>query len=287
MANTASGQDDRRPIIRVGIAGLGSIGRILAARVGEIPGCALSAVSSRRAEEARGFLDAGGIDASVVPLGELPRHADVVIDATPVASFRSVAEPALRAGRDLIPLSVGGLLENWDLVALARESGSAILLPSGAIAGLDGVLAAAEGEIESVRIITRKPVAGLLDAPAHPGADPSADSDGDPNPGARAGGAVQLFEGSVREAFGRFPANLNTAVALALAGIGPDRTRIEVWADPELTSNTHRILIVADAVRLEVRVENVPSDNPRTSTLAALSVLALLRKRGTDVRVGT
>ncbi len=276
MADTAPGQDDRRRTTRVGIAGLGSIGRVLATRVGDIPGCVLTAVSTRRPEDARAFLDAAGIDASVVPVGGLPRHADVVVDATPAASFRSVAEPALRAGRALIPLSVGGLLDNWDLVALARESGGAILVPSGAVAGLDGVLAAAEGEIESVRIITRKPVAGLLDAPAVAG-----------GAGTEAGGAVQLFEGSVREAFARFPANLNTAVALSLAGIGPDRTRIEVWADPALTSNTHRILVVADSVRLEVRVENVPSDNPRTSTLAALSVLALLRKRGSDVRVGS
>ncbi|MFD3443317.1 aspartate dehydrogenase [Microbacteriaceae bacterium 4G12] len=280
MGESGTNQDDRRAAARVGIAGLGSIGRVLAARVGGIPGYALAAVSTRRGEEARAFLDANGIDAPVVPLGELPQHADVVIDATPVASFRSVAEPALRAGRDLVPLSVGGLLENWDLVALARESGGAILVPSGAIGGLDGVLAAAEGKIESVRIITRKPVAGLLGGTADPGEDATGGAGEDRE-------AALLFEGSVREAFARFPANLNTAVALSLAGIGPDRTRIEVWADPALTSNTHQILVVSDSVRLELRVENVPSENPRTSTLAALSVLALLRKRGSSVRVGS
>ena len=85
-----------------------------------------------------------------------------------------------------------------------------------------------------------------------------------------------------------FPANVNVAAALSLAGIGPDRTRLEIWADPTVTRNTHTIRVEADSVRFEMKIENVPSeDNPRTGKLTALSVIAALRGLVAPMRVGT
>ena len=100
--------------------------------------------------------------------------------------------------------------------------------------------------------------------------------------------AKRVFTGTAREAARGFPANVNVAAALALAGIGPDRTTIEIWADPAVDRNIHRIEVEADAARLSLQVENVPSvENPRTGRLTALSVVALLRKLSSPLAIGT
>jgi aspartate dehydrogenase len=151
-------------------------------------------------------------------------------------------------------------------------------VPSGALLGLDAVAAAAEGEIISVRMITRKPVRGLVGAPYLERHGIDIEHITDPK---------MVFSGSAREAAAGFPANVNVAVALSLAGIGPDRTTIEIWADPALTRNTHRIEVEADSASFAMSIENVPSENPRTGRITALSVIACLRKMTAPLRVGT
>ena len=84
-----------------------------------------------------------------------------------------------------------------------------------------------------------------------------------------------------------FPANVNVVAALSLAGIGPERTRIKVYAVPGLTRNQHRIAIEGEFGRLRIEVENVPSENPRTGKLSYLSAIAMLRELGAATRVGT
>jgi aspartate dehydrogenase len=96
-----------------------------------------------------------------------------------------------------------------------------------------------------------------------------------------------VFSGSARAAAVGFPANVNVAAALSLAGIGPDRTMIDVWADPGVTRNCHRIEVDADSARFTLEIENVPSENPKTGRITALSVLAALRKLHAPLRVGT
>jgi aspartate dehydrogenase len=98
---------------------------------------------------------------------------------------------------------------------------------------------------------------------------------------------LKLFQGTARQAAKGFPANLNVAVALSLAGIGPDRTMVEIWADPAVTRNTHRVEVEADSARFSMSIENVPSENPRTGLITALSVIALLRKQRAPLRIGT
>ena len=97
-----------------------------------------------------------------------------------------------------------------------------------------------------------------------------------------------MFEGSAREGARGFPANVNVAAALSLAGIGPDRTRLEIWADPEVTRNTHRITVEADSARFEMTIENVPSEiNARTGKITALSALAALKGLTSTLKVGS
>ncbi len=152
------------------------------------------------------------------------------------------------------------------------------MVPTGALIGLDAVTAAAEGTIHSVRLVTRKPLKGLAGAPHLVENNIAIEGLTEP---------LRIFEGSAREAAKGFPANLNVGVALSLAGIGPDLTRVEIWADPTVTRNTHRIEVDSDSARFSMSIENIPSENPKTGRITALSVIACLRKQRASLRIGT
>jgi aspartate dehydrogenase len=213
----------------------------------------------------------------VLPIEQLGDAADIVVECAPSHHLRSIVEPAVKRGKAAVVVSVGGLLDNFDLVDLARANGGRILVPTGALIGLDAVNAAAVGTIRSVQMVTRKPIDGLKGAPFIVANNIDIDNLREP---------LKLFEGSAREAAKGFPANVNVAVALSLAGIGPDRTRIQVWADPTVT-RIHRIEVEADSARFSMGIENIPSENPKTGLITALSVIALLRKQRATLCVGT
>src|SRR5262249_47559450 len=156
--------------------------------------------------------------------------------------------------------------------------GGQIIVPTGALLGLDAVAAAAEGTIHSVRMVTRKPPKGLAGAPYLVANGISV---------AGLSEAKRVFAGNAREAAAGFPANVNVVAALALAGIGPDRTMIEIWADPAVERNCHTIEVDADSAKFSLSIENIPSENPRTGRITALSVIAALRKLHAPIRVGT
>jgi aspartate dehydrogenase len=239
----------------------------------------LAAVAARDEARARDRLAALGAAAAVMPLGALAEHADIVVECVPSAFFRAVAAPAVERGRLFMPLSVGALLDHFDLVERARETGARIHVPTGALIGLDAVRAAAEGTIHSVRMVTRKPPRGLAGAPYLEQNRISLDGLAAP---------LRVFEGTAREGARGFPANVNVAAALSLAGIGPDRTRLEIWADPGVERNMHRIEVDSDSARFSMSIENIPSEeNPRTGRITALSVVAALRGLVSELRVGT
>jgi aspartate dehydrogenase len=265
--------------VRIALAGLGAIGfRIAQALDAGIPGYVLAAVAARDKARARERLAALRRPVPAVDIDALAPLADWVVECAPAALLPAIATPFLRAGKTAIVLSAGALLENEGLIDLARRHGGQIVVPTGALIGLDAVTAATEETIRSVRMISRKPVEALLGAPFL--AERNLRLEGITEP-------IKLFEGSAREAARGFPANLNVAVALALAGIGPNRTIIEIWADPALKRNTHRIEVEADAARFSMAIEGVPSENPRTGRMTALSVIAYLRKRTAPLRVGS
>jgi aspartate dehydrogenase len=265
---------------RVAIAGFGAIGKVVAEALDRgIEGMALSAVSARDVARAERAMAGFAHPVPVLPLARLAKMADIVVECAPADVLREIAEPALAAGRTLIVLSCGALLENFDLIDLARREGGRILVPTGALLGLDAVQAAAQGQISRVRMITRKPPSGLDGAPYLSANRISVEGLSEPK---------RVFTGTAREAARGFPANVNVAAALALAGIGPDRTTIEIWADPGVDRNIHRIEVEADAARLTLQIENVPSlENPKTGRLTPLSVIALLRKLTSPLAIGT
>jgi aspartate dehydrogenase len=266
---------------RLGIGGLGGIGLVVATKVdaGAIEGITLAAVSARDTERAGEKLAKLRHQPPIVPLAELAEHADVILEAVPAAHFETIAEPAIARGRIFMPLSVGQLLSHMHLINKARETGARIIVPTGALLGLDAVRAVSEGPVTSVKVVTRKPPRGLAGAPYLVQHGISMDNVTKP---------VRVFTGTAREAIAGFPANVNVAVALSLAGIGPDRTTIEIWADPAVTRNTHTIEVEAEASNFTMTIANVPSEeNPATGKVTALSAIAALRRLTATLVVGT
>jgi len=266
--------------MRVGIVGLGSIGRTIARNLheGKIPKAVLAGATVRERGRAKAFLQEIGSKAPILTIDALAADADIVVECAPPSVLVEIAAPVLVAGKKLMCLSAGMLLRHPELIALAKEHGGQIIVPTGALIGFDAVSAAAESEIQSVKMITRKPVKGLLGAPYLIKHNIDIANIREP---------LLVFQGSARDAAAGFPENVNVAAALSLAGIGADRTTIEIWVDPSVTRNIHRVVVEADSARFEMSIENVPSENPKTGRITALSALAALRKMTAPLRVGT
>ena len=268
-----------KAVSRVAIAGLGPIGSRLAKALDQgIDGLELTAVSSANIEKHRGWIDKLGKRPAMLPIEALADAADIVVECAPSKLVRAIVAPVVSRGKTAVVLSVGALLENEDLIGLAREKGGQIVVPTGALIGLDAMTAAAVGTIHSVQMVTRKPLKGLAGAPYLTEHNIEIEDIKAP---------LKIFDGTAREAAKGFPANLNVAVALSLAGIGADRTKVEIWADPTVTRNTHRIEVDSDSARFSMTIENIPSENPKTGLITALSVIACLRKLHAPLRVGT
>lgn len=265
-----------KPPTKVALAGLGAVGakiaRVLLA--GELPGFVLSAVSVRDKLKAVNLV---GADIPIATVDSLEPLADIVVECAPAELLARIVRPFVAAGKKAVVLSAGALLRNMDLVEIAKASSGQIIVPTGALIGLDALSAAAEGVIYSVKMVTRKPVKGLVGAPFLVDNKINIEDIREP---------MRVFVGTPREAAVGFPANLNVAVALSLAGIGPDRTELEIWADPDLERNTHRIEVDSDSARFTMSIENIPTDNPKTGRITALSVIAALRKMSSPLRVG-
>jgi aspartate dehydrogenase len=263
----------------VAVAGLGAIGLPLARALDRgIEDLKLISVATRDLVKARARL-AGFHNPPALVDFETLADADIVIEAAPAALCDLIAVPAIEKGRIFIPASVGALLSRMHLVKRARQTGARIVVPTGALLGLDAVRAAAEGQIDSVSIETRKPPVGLVGAPYLEQRGINVMDLTEPS---------RVFAGNARDAAAGFPANVNVAAALALAGIGPMRTQVEIWADPGLTRNVHIIRVEASSARFTMRIENVPSDdNPRTGMITPLSMLACLRGLVSPLKVGS
>jgi aspartate dehydrogenase len=267
------------PVTRVAIAGLGAIGRVLARKLTDgIPGLVLACAAARDHAKARAWLEAERISCPLVEPEAFPAYADLAVECAPASVLEQICRPMLEAGKQVVVLSAGALLPRPDLVELAKARGGQIIVPTGALLGLDAVSAAAEGGIHSVRMITRKPPGGLAGAPYLLANGISVEGLNAPK---------RVFAGTARDGAAGFPANVNVAAALSLAGIGPDRTLMEIWADPFIDRNCHTIEVDSDSARFTLSIENIPSENPKTGRITALSVLAALRKLKAPLRVGT
>ena len=186
---------------------------------------------------------------------------DVVFEAASQQAVVEYAAPVLEAGKDLIIMSIGSLFDDTlrkKLENLARKHHRKIYLPSGAVCGIDGVLAASVDDLDSVTLVTTKPPASL---------------------GTSVEQRTIVFKGTARDAVKQFPRNINVAACLSLAGVGFDETKVEIVADPVETRISHKILAHGRFGRLRAEVENMPNPkNPQSSYMASLSAIATLRR---------
>lgn len=264
----------------VGIVGFGTIGRVVGKVLDDgMPGLTLTHVTGRDQKKAAAAMSGFQNPVHVVELKELVEAVDVVVECAPTAAFGDIANATIDAGATMVTVSAAAILDHPDIIKKAAARGTQIILATGALLGLDAVRAAAEGTVHKVEMVTRKPPPSL--AKAQYLIDNGIDVMGLTEP-------LKLFEGTAREGAQKFPANVNVAAALGLAGVGPDKTKLEIWADPGVTYNTHNIFVDSDSARLSMKIENIPTEeNPGTGRITALSVLATLRALSAPLRAGT
>ncbi len=257
--------------MRIGLLGCGNIGRILAEAIdnGEV-NCSLVAVFDQDAERARGLAESLSRKPSVAGSFEgLLQGTDLIVEAASQDAVKEYGVGVLNSGRGLIIMSVGALADETvfnGLVESSNKNKSTVYLPSGAVAGLDGIKAAKAKGIDSVELTTRKPPAEL---------------------GTTTDKETVLYDGSAREGIKKFPKNVNVAATLSLAGIGFDKTKLRIIADPGVERNIHEIRVKGEFGEFKVRMENLPSpNNPKTSYLAALSTIAILKEINNRIKIG-
>jgi len=270
--------------MRVAMLGGGTIARLVLqhAERGDIPGVQLVAVAGRSASSrGAGLSREFGVPYVVGREALLAQRPDAVLEAASHDAVREHLVALLEAGVGVVVLSAGALADDALRGAAERaaaRSGALLLVPSGGIGGLDALKSACLAGVEGVSIQVAKPPAAWRGIRFVETLGVDLD---------RLDHACTLFEGPAREGVPHFPQNVNIAAVLALAGIGMDRTRLKVVADPALTLNTHTILVTGRSGRFTVVLENVPSpDNPKTSSLACYSALAAVRSLGSRVRYG-
>jgi len=262
----------------IGIVGCGAVGRALiqAVEAGKL-NVRLAGVTSRTEKSAREFLAAFQKPPPYLPLAELVSSADLVVEAAGGQVVAELAKKTFAAGKDLMVISVGALLEHPEVMAESRRTGCRLVVPSGAIAGLDGIKSACVGTIAHVTHTTRKPPLGLEGAPYLVERGISL---------AELSEEREVFSGSAREACRGFPANVNVTAAVSLAGIGPDKTRVRILAVPGLPRNCHDVDVEGEFGKLHVHIENVPTENPKTGKLTALSIIRAVADFVDPVKIG-
>jgi aspartate dehydrogenase len=267
-------------MIRVAVAGVGTIGSVVCrALIGGIEGFQLVAASSMDVAASRAAIDRPEFDLPFFSLDDLPMQADWVIEALPAACVPSLVTKTLQAGKVAVVISSAALIANPDVLDTVRTAPGRLLVPSGAIAGMDGIAALREGGIECAKIRTSKNPRGYRGAPYVVAQGIDLDAIAKP---------TTIFSGSVRNAAQAFPANVNVAATLTLAtGLSPDAVEADVVADPAATFNTHEIVVEGALGVLRFTIENHPDPaNPKTSGLAARSIIALLRRQKAGLWVG-
>lgn len=268
--------------VKIGIIGCGTIGAFLAPEIVRrfSAQAKLAAICDIDKDKAVNLRNICAGNTRILSQETLIKASDLVIEAASAQISSLVAEKTLRQGKDVMIMSTGGILDNAaQLFALAKEKGARIFVPSGAIAGLDAVKAAAMAGLRRITLTTRKPPEGLETAPylKEKNIDLS-----------RIKTETLLFEGNVWEAVKGFPKNINVCAALSLAAGTTNELKVKIMVTPGSKINIHEIEAEGDFGRIVTRTENTPfPGNPKTSRLAAFSALATLKNILDPVKIGT
>lgn len=278
-------------IIKVGVVGLGSVGRTLCLAAEGMQDVQLTAVYDRKIElfdqkeeieSVHKFVSTLKRRPLITPIPEMIKKVDLIVECASQKAVFEIVIPALEAGKDVMIMSVGALIDDKLLNKvknLVKKNKCKVFLPSGAIAGLDGLKSASIGKIYSVALTTRKTPFSLKGAPFIEENNIDLDS---------IEKETILFEGCASEAVKLFPANVNVSASLSLAGIGAKKTKVKIIADPSISTNTHEIQVKGEFGEFFSTIKNIPSpSNPKTSYLASLSAIATLKNITSGILVGT
>ena len=269
--------------MRIGIIGGGVIARLVLEHSGALGDVQVVAIAGRSPQsKGKALAEAFGVP-FVVGLDELAAaKPDAVVEAASHDAVREYGEALLKQGISFVALSGGALCDDAlrdRLERAAAQHRALLYVPSGGIGGLDALKAACLAGAEEVSIMVTKPPVAWKGIPYVEKLGLDLDHLGE---------ARVLFDGSAREGVPHFPANVNIAAVLSMAGIGFDRTKLKVVADPALEFNTHYIVIRGTTGRVDIRFESVPMpENPKTSMLACFAALAAIRELGRSTRYGT
>jgi len=257
--------------VRIGLLGCGNIGRILAEAIdkGEV-NCELVIIFDQDIRRVRALAESLDCEPKIAKKFDgLLQDTDLVVEAASQEAVRDYGMRVVGSGKNLMIMSVGALVDDEFRDKLMQEvnrNTCRIYVPSGAIAGLDGIKAARVEKIELVELTTRKRPAEL---------------------GVKADRETVLYEGPAREGIKRFPKNVNVAATLSLVGVGFDKTILKIVADPRLDKNIHEVYVRGGFGEFRFRMENLPSpNNPKTSYLAALSAIAMLKEINNNFKMG-
>lgn len=263
----------------IGIVGCGAIGRALIreADAGRLP-VDIVGVASRTESNAQAFLSTLMQPPPFLERAELIARSDMVVETAGGHVVAELAKETFEAGKDLMVISIGALLEHPEIIEQSRNTGCRLLAPSGAIAGLDGIKSACAGNVERVSMVSRKPPQAIEGAPYL--VEQGISLEGLEQ-------EMEVFSGSAREACRGFPANLNVSAAVSLAGVGPDKTHVRIVAVPGLERNCHDVEVEGEFGFLSIHIENIPSENPKTGRLTVLSIIRSVRDVADPVSIGT
>ncbi len=268
--------------LRVGVVGCGAIGSRMAITIHkEFKNvCALSGIFDTcpaKVSDLSKKLSSRKFSKRTYP--ELLKSCDLIIEAVTAQSAPLIVKQALTAKKIVLTMSVGQLLLSQDLIQLAKKNNCPLLIPTGAIAGCDAIKAASLVDFKKITLTTRKPPRGLENNAyfTRRGIDLS-----------RIKKETIVFDGTVEKAIKYFPKNINVAATLALACGQPKKLRVRIITSPTFKSNSHEIEMMGASGRIVTRTENVPCpDNPKTSYLAVLSGLQMLKQYCLGIMIGT
>jgi aspartate dehydrogenase len=270
-------------LLKIGIVGCGAIGSSLAGVIAKDFSDKAKLASLYDTDMQKAYNLANKFNhpkLAALNLEDLINKVDLTVEATKAESAFEIAKKSITLGKDIMVMSVGGIIEHMkELEVLAQEKQARLFIPSGAICGIDGLKAAASAKINKVILTTKKPPKAFVGVPYVLKRQIRLDNLTED---------TVLFEGDAFTATKAFPQNINVAATLSLAGIGAEKTVVRIVASPNISQNIHEIEIESDAGRISTRTENViHPDNPKTSYLAVLSAIATLKQILSPIKIGT
>lgn len=258
--------------MNIGLIGAGAVATFLLKEINQnqLENIHIKSILVRNTEKYRLLESKFGVKLFTDLNSFLDSEIDIVVEAANIHAVKTLL-PTVIKKKDVVLISVGALADEAllnEISNLVQKHKYTVHLPSGAIGGLDLLQNAhALGKVYSVSLTTRKPASSLIDEDIHE--------------------AKVVFEGKAIDAIKQFPKNMNISIVLSLAGVGIEKTRVCLVADPHIEKNIHQVDITGEFGEATFSITNHPlPENPKTSYLAAMSILGTLKRMNGKLRIG-